>query len=49
MIKALDLPEEFADSLLQPTLKEEPDIPEEELAKGCINPNFKLFPERVNP
>jgi len=30
-------------------LKEDPDIPEDELAKGSINPNFKPFPERVNP
>ena len=49
LIKALDLPEEFADQLLQPNLKEDPDIPEDELAKGTLNPNFKLLPERVNP
>lgn len=49
LLKAMDLPEEFADQLLQPNLKDEPELPQEELQKGRPNPNFKKFPERANP
>ena len=45
LIKALDLPEEYADSILQPTFTDEPVKIDEE---AIIDPNFKPRPERLN-
>ena len=51
LIKALDLPEEYADSILQPTFSEEyvKKEKEEQANKVIINPYFKPESERINP
>jgi hypothetical protein len=43
LIKALDLPEEYADSILQPTFGDEPEDKDRE-TEAIINPNFKPKP-----
>lgn len=48
LVKALDLPEEYADSILQPTFTEA-DCIERDDTEALINPNFKPRPDRVKP
>ena len=39
LVKALDLPEEYADAILQPTFTEK-DLKERDDTEALVNPNF---------
>ena len=48
LVKALNLPEEYADQILQPKTPEK-DESETTETEAVLNPNFKPKPDRINP